>query len=54
MEDVATGIVVTNLVDFDMHYGHRTDPSSYGKALAAFDRRIPVLLAKLRSGDCAS
>lgn len=49
--DLTAGIVLTNLVDFDMHYGHRNDPRGYGKALAAFDRRIPELMDKLRSGD---
>lgn len=51
MGDLTTGIVISNLVDFDMHYGHRNDPRGYGQALTAFDRRIPELLAKLRPGD---
>ncbi len=43
-------IVFTNLVDFDMLYGHRRDPEGYATALEYFDERLPELLAAL-SGD---
>src|SRR5699024_4579525 len=42
------GISFLNLVDFDAKYGHRRDPIGYGKALEAFDKRIPDVLDKLR------
>lgn len=45
------GICFTNLVDFDMKYGHRNDVDGYGKALTYFDERLPELLAKLRVDD---
>lgn len=51
MGNLTTGMVMTNLVDFDMHYGHRNDPRGYGEALAAFDRRIPELLGKQHPSD---
>jgi phosphopentomutase len=45
------GLIFTNLVDFDMLYGHRRDVQGYGDALEAFDRRLPELLAALRDDD---
>lgn len=38
------GLLFTNLVDFDMLYGHRNDPFGYAEALMELDRRIPELL----------
>lgn len=45
------GVIFTNLVDFDMLYGHRNDPAGYRNALEAFDRRLPPLHACMRDGD---
>ncbi|MEZ4483351.1 MAG: phosphopentomutase [Syntrophotaleaceae bacterium] len=45
------GLVFTNLVDFDMLYGHRRDAIGFGRALEAFDRWLPALLAALQPGD---
>ncbi len=45
------GICFTNLVDFDMLYGHRNDIHGYAAALAEFDAWLPQLLAKLRDDD---
>jgi phosphopentomutase len=45
------GLVFTNLVDFDMHYGHRRDIAGYADALETFDRWLPTLEAALRPGD---
>jgi phosphopentomutase len=42
--------VFTNLVDFDSKYGHRNDPAGYAKAMEAFDRRLPELVAALDGG----
>lgn len=38
------GIVYTNLVDFDMQYGHRRDIQGYGNALQLFDAQLARLL----------
>lgn len=46
-----SGLVFTNLVDFDAAYGHRRDPGGYGAALAAFDARLPELEAALGAQD---
>ncbi|WP_394926242.1 phosphopentomutase [uncultured Robinsoniella sp.] len=45
------GICFTNLVDFDMLYGHRNDIDGYAGALKEFDDSIPQILEKLREDD---
>ncbi len=44
-------LVWTNLVDFDMLYGHRNDVEGYARALEEFDRWLPELRAGLEAGD---
>lgn len=46
-----SGLIFTNLVDFDSLYGHRNDVLGYARNLEAFDARIPELLAALRDDD---
>ena len=45
------GILITNLVDFDMKYGHRNDVKGYAEALKSFDNRIPEILEAIGKGD---
>ncbi len=45
------GLIYINLVDFDMLYGHRNDPTGYGRALEAFDLQLAELLPVLTPGD---
>lgn len=45
------GLIFTNLVDFDMLYGHRRDPIGYGKAIEDFDRRLPEIISQLADDD---
>jgi len=45
------GMLFTNLVDFDMKYGHRNDVEGYAKALAEFDRRLPEITGHLKDED---
>ncbi|HMD96535.1 MAG TPA: phosphopentomutase [Terriglobia bacterium] len=45
------GLVFTNLVDFDMLYGHRLDIEGYGRALEDVDAFLPRLLSALRRRD---
>ncbi len=45
------GLCFTNLVDFDMLYGHRNDVEGYAKALTYFDTQLPRILAGLRDDD---
>lgn len=51
MEELERGLIFTNLVDFDMLYGHRNDPRGYAKALEEFDARLPEILAKMKDND---
>ena len=44
-------LIFTNLVDFDMKYGHRNDPQGYGDALEYFDKKLPDIIAALKPTD---
>lgn len=46
------GLCFTNLVDFDMLYGHRNDPEGYAGALTEFDRWLGGFLPRLKEDDC--
>jgi phosphopentomutase len=46
-----SGLVMTNLVDFDVLFGHRQDPRGLATALEEFDRDLPSVLAVLNEGD---
>lgn len=46
-----TGLLFTNLVDFDSLYGHRRDPKGYAGALEVFDRALPDLMAATGEND---
>ena len=43
--------IFTNLVDFDMLYGHRNDPEGYGAALEYFDDKLPEILYSMTADD---
>ena len=45
------GLIFSNLVDFDMLYGHRRDTEGYAKALEHFDTRLPEIEAAMRADD---
>ena len=45
------GLIFSNLVDFDMLYGHRRDPEGYAKALEEFDTRLPEIMAAMKDDD---
>ncbi|MEL7313309.1 MAG: phosphopentomutase [Pseudomonadota bacterium] len=44
-------LVFTNLVDFDMLFGHRRDPAGYADALEAFDARLPEIQNVMDESD---
>jgi phosphopentomutase len=46
-----TGLAFTNLVDFDMEYGHRRDIIGYGQSIEAFDARLKELIHHLQDDD---
>ncbi len=45
------GLCFTNLVDFDMQYGHRRDPQGYANALNEFDRWFGEFIKKMLPED---
>src|SRR5215213_8885766 len=45
------GLIFSNLVDFDMLYGHRRDTEGYARALYHFDARLPEIEATIRERD---
>lgn len=45
------GLCFTNLVDFDMMYGHRNDVEGYASALTFFDYQLPRIMAELGKDD---
>ena len=51
MGEAFSGLIFTNLVDFDMLYGHRNDVQGYAAALEAFDRQVPALLKAMGPED---
>jgi phosphopentomutase len=46
-----SGLIMANLVDFDVHYGHRQDAKGFAKALEAFDRELPRIQESLNEND---
>ncbi|QSX08911.1 phosphopentomutase [Alkalibacter rhizosphaerae] len=51
MERVKEGLIYTNLVDFDMIYGHRNDVEGYGHALMEFDADLKNLMEHMEDKD---
>jgi phosphopentomutase len=45
------GLVFSNLVDFDMLYGHRRDVEGYARALEHFDTRLPEIEGAMSDSD---
>ena len=45
------GLIFSNLVDFDMLYGHRRDTEGYARALERFDERLPEIIDALKDDD---
>ncbi len=46
-----SGLCFTNLVDFDMQYGHRRDPEGYAAALNEFDDWLGGFMSDMHNGD---
>ena len=51
MKEDFSGLLFTNLVDFDANYGHRRNPQGYANALEAFDQRLPEIYHAMRDED---
>jgi len=51
LKEETRGLIFSNLVDFDMLYGHRRDTEGYARALEHFDSRLPEIEAAMRERD---
>src|SRR6266516_1153021 len=51
LQQKTRGLIFSNLVDFDMLYGHRRDTEGYARALEHFDSRLPEIEAAMREDD---
>ena len=51
LQDNTSGLIFSNLVDFDMLYGHRRDTEGYARALEHFDSRWPEIEAAMNDND---
>ena len=51
LEDGIGSFIFTNLVDFDMLYGHRNNVEGYAEALETFDAALPRILNAMKDDD---
>ncbi|HPG31558.1 MAG TPA: phosphopentomutase, partial [bacterium] len=51
MKEKSRGIIFTNLVDFDMLWGHRRNAEEYAAGLEEFDSRLPELINGMNDDD---
>lgn len=51
IENDTEGLIFTNLVDFDMLYGHRNNIEGYAKALEYFDSKLPIIIENMKDTD---
>lgn len=51
MKEDFEGVIFTNLVDFDMKWGHRNDVVGYANGLKEFDNRLNEIIENLKSED---
>ena len=51
IEGQESGLLFTNLVDFDQLYGHRNDVAGFYNSLREFDFALPSIAAALREDD---
>jgi phosphopentomutase len=45
------GLILANLIEFDMLFGHRNNVEGYAAALEAFDSQLPAIMEAMRPGD---
>ena len=51
LEKYDSGLIMANLVDFDMLWGHRNDPQGFYGGLKVFDRWLAEFLPRLQKKD---
>jgi phosphopentomutase len=53
LDEDFSGLLFSNLIEFDMVYGHRNDPEGYARLLEVFDAELPNIRSKMKLGDVA-
>ncbi len=51
MKEESKGLIFTNLVEFDMKWGHRNDVLGYAKGLEEFDKVLPDIIKAMKEED---
>ena len=51
MDTIDTGLIFTNLVEFDSKWGHRNDYEGYAIGLEQFDKRLTDVMEKMGEND---
>jgi phosphopentomutase len=51
LEDLETGFVFVNVIEFDQTWGHRNDVAGFHQGLRELDGWVPRLIARLRRDD---
>lgn len=51
IKEESKGLIFTNLVDFDMLYGHRNNVKGYSEALEYLDSKLPEIMENLKDDD---
>lgn len=51
IQEKNTGLIFTNLVDFDMKWGHRNDVQGYAQGLEQFDAVLPEIMEVMKPED---
>ncbi len=51
LKEDSKGLIFTNLVDFDMKYGHRRNAAGYKAALEEFDSYLPEIMENLKEDE---
>lgn len=51
MEESSSGLIFTNLVEFDSTWGHRNDIEGYAQGLKYFDEQLPRIISAMKEDD---
>ncbi|WP_319370199.1 phosphopentomutase [uncultured Ilyobacter sp.] len=51
LKEDSKGLIFTNLVDFDMKFGHRRDPQGYKEAIEQFDSYLPEIMENMKEDE---
>lgn len=51
MRKYKASLIFTNLLDFDVYYGHRNDPAGFAGSLKEFDENLPAILDAVDETD---